>query len=421
MVRSLLHKLILFFVPGAVLLSFGFFFVEDHRFYAWVPLTARLVSITAPIAGIIVGWRFQRSRLVFGVIILAICNWLVHEFPFHGYGATPEGRYVFNLLGILLPLDFFLLALINERGLISRYGIARLILIAVQPVVFYAVYKIDPALGSWLEKPLFPDFALDNLFISQSVLFSFCVFLICIGIYYLLEQDLFIGGLFWGLVSVFTGLGLYGAGPKVSLFLGIAQIMLLVAVLESAYFLAYRDELTGLPSRRSLNEYSMKMGRKYAISMLDIDFFKKFNDRYGHDVGDQVLCMVAARLSEVTCGGKAFRYGGEEFTIVFPNKTAEEVLPEVEKLRKTIQTAGFTMRSKTRPVRKKNKARNKSADKAETQGRKTVTSYKVTVTVSAGIADRADNRKSFEDVLKAADKSLYTAKKQGRNKVCLFS
>ena len=72
--------------------------------------------------------------------------------------------------------------------------------------------------------------------------------------------------------------------------------------------------------------------------MLDVDHFKKFNDSYGHESGDQALRLVASRLSHITGGGKAYRYGGEEFAIVFPNKSSEEVFVYLDRMRRVIET-----------------------------------------------------------------------------------
>lgn len=96
-----------------------------------------------------------------------------------------------------------------------------------------------------------------------------------------------------------------------------SQVMLMIAAAASheAYQMAFRDELTGLPGRRALNERMQRLGRNYVIAMTDVDHFKKFNDTHGHDVGDQVLRLVASRLSKVTGGGRAHRYGGEEFAL----------------------------------------------------------------------------------------------------------
>ena len=133
---------------------------------------------------------------------------------------------------------------------------------------------------------------------------------------------------------------------------GTAGLILVFAVLEHGYDIAYRDELTGLPGRRAFNNVMEQLGGTYAIAMCDVDHFKRFNDTYGHDVGDQVLRMVASKLSQVGGGGRAFRYGGEEFLVVFRGRSAGEAEPFVESLRRSIADAGFVLRSPDRPERK---------------------------------------------------------------------
>jgi len=172
--------------------------------------------------------------------------------------------------------------------------------------------------------------------------------------------------------------------------------------------MAFRDELTALPTRRSLNEALLKLGNTYTVAMVDIDFFKKFNDRYGHDVGDQVLAMVAAMLTRVGGGGRAFRYGGEEFTILFPGKNLQEATPHLEKLREAVADAGFKVRSADREG-KSSGNRKKGGDSAK----------KVSLTISIGMAQRDATRKSSQAVIKAADQALYRAKEAGRNRVSL--
>ncbi|UCF55947.1 MAG: GGDEF domain-containing protein, partial [Deltaproteobacteria bacterium] len=170
--------------------------------------------------------------------------------------------------------------------------------------------------------------------------------------------------------------------------------------------MAFKDELTGLPARRALNEELLKLGSSYTAAMLDIDFFKKFNDRYGHDVGDQVLRMIAAKIAKVTGGGKAFRYGGEEFTIIFPGKFADEVIPHLERLRKAVGASSFVIRGPMRP-------RKKPEDPKKIKGSR----QKVSITVSIGAAERNESHTSPQQVVDAADKALYRAKKAGRNRV----
>ena len=177
-----------------------------------------------------------------------------------------------------------------------------------------------------------------------------------------------------------------------------------VVVIDS-YYLAFRDDLTTLPSRRALNQYALSLGRRYCVAMLDIDHFKKFNDNYGHDIGDQVLKLVAAKLSEIKSGGRVFRYGGEEFTAIFPRKSAEEAKEELENLRRSIADYNITIRH---PIRKTKKER-KPTSRNNTKN--------VSVTISIGVATR-NVKDSFEHTLKEADKALYRAKKKGRNQVC---
>src|SRR4051812_45029006 len=90
-----------------------------------------------------------------------------------------------------------------------------------------------------------------------------------------------------------------------------AGMIILCSIIENSYVLAYHDELTTLPARRSFNDSILSLQNPYTIAVVDIDHFKSFNDTYGHDIGDQVLCMVATRLAHVTGNGQAYRIGGE--------------------------------------------------------------------------------------------------------------
>jgi diguanylate cyclase (GGDEF)-like protein len=165
-------------------------------------------------------------------------------------------------------------------------------------------------------------------------------------------------------------------------------------------------ELTGLPGRRALNEQLLKLGSRYAIAMVDIDHFKLFNDDHGHDVGDQLLRMVGARLLSLEGGGQAFRFGGEEFSVLFDGKTREEAAPVLEKFRADLASAPFIVRGKSRP-------RKKPTNTPLPAG----SQKKVSVTVSIGVAAPEGSGGTPEQVIKAADATLYRAKRSGRNKL----
>jgi diguanylate cyclase (GGDEF)-like protein len=193
-----------------------------------------------------------------------------------------------------------------------------------------------------------------------------------------------------------------------SAFATAAGVILLVAVLQESHRLAFRDELTNLPSRRALEERLAGLGPSYAIAMIDVDHFKQFNDAHGHHVGDQVLKLVGARLARIEGGGSAYRYGGEEFCVLFSERSLEEALPHLEKLRKDIEDYRIAVRGGDRPKARETGARLRATRNPE----KTLS-----VTVSIGAAERDDTLIRPTLVIRAADEALYRAKRAGRNRV----
>jgi diguanylate cyclase (GGDEF)-like protein len=200
----------------------------------------------------------------------------------------------------------------------------------------------------------------------------------------------------------------WGGSPDVfAAFMTAAGAMLVVALLQESHQLAFRDELTGLLGRRALEERLRGLGARYALAMVDVDHFKKFNDTHGHDVGDQVLKLVAARLAEIGGGGIAYRYGGEEFSVLFPDRDAADALPHLEALREAIERYRMAVRGADRPRKPDDTHRlrkNKPAQKA------------LSITVSIGLA-QPDGARTPSQVLKAADEALYRAKQAGRNRL----
>ena len=218
----------------------------------------------------------------------------------------------------------------------------------------------------------------------------------------------------WPQLSVVYGVFVFAAGA-----------MLLLAVLQDSHRMAFRDDLTGLPGRRALKEKLVSLGPAYTIAMVDVDHFKNFNDAHGHDVGDQVLKLVGARLAGIDGGGKAFRYGGEEFAILFADRTIEEALPSLETLRKSIETYKMAVRTEQhrRNEARQNRDRRSSAksaftlDKPRAAPLRSNRSELLSVTVSIGVAQRTELMETPEAVIRLADEAMYRAKSAGRNRV----
>jgi GGDEF domain-containing protein len=217
-------------------------------------------------------------------------------------------------------------------------------------------------------------------------------------------------GIFWSLLMLALALqGPTHPGPA-GVYLAGACLTLGLSVMETSYAMAYKDDLTGLPARRALLRDLEAMGPVYAAAMVDVDHFKRFNDRYGHDVGDQVLRMVAGRLAKGPGGARAYRYGGEEFTLLYPGKTLQEALPHAKAVRRSVEDATFMLRSWRRPKKK-------PVDPGAWRGQGGRSAKRLSVTISVGIADSTGPDSTPEAVLKKADRALYKAKRAGRNRV----
>ncbi len=187
----------------------------------------------------------------------------------------------------------------------------------------------------------------------------------------------------------------------------VVPLLATTGILIEAYSHAYVDTLTRLPGRRSMESYGKQLGKRYAVAMIDIDHFKQFNDTHGHHVGDQVLRMVAGRLRGVGAGGRVFRYGGEEFTILFRHDDRDAVTAELERLRSVVGDKPFVLRGSSRPPDRKGKRQRGWGSNRQ----------KATVTISLGVAFSSGHGRKIDDVRKKADEALYKAKKKGRNRV----
>ena len=203
-------------------------------------------------------------------------------------------------------------------------------------------------------------------------------------------------------------------------FVAASAGILIVSVMQESWRMAFRDALTGLPNRRALEEQLRALAPPYTVAMVDVDHFKKFNDTHGHDIGDQVLKLVAARLAEVEGGGRAFRYGGEEFTVLFPGQRVAETMAHLEKLRGDVELYKMTLRGADRPKdREEGEKRRTARSEIGPAGPQDFerTDQLLSVTVSIGAAEPGRRMKTSAEVVKGADEALYRAKERARNRV----
>lgn len=311
-----------------------------------------------------------------------------------------------ELLPFFIPIPFIFLHLSGERGFFTLSGIFKLVLcliclLAAPLTVLFAAdqvpafFNLVPRYGFWgveISLILFLEFALllavlifirEHSFYVHNQLFTFWI--------------VFAAAFSLAIGDQTGGRQMSGGLLNHSLMYNIAAGLFTLRAVNYAWSKAYRDSLTQIRGRMSLDEKLEKLSGDYAIAMIDIDKFKDFNDTYGHDSGDVVL-QVVADLIENHSSGYAYRFGGEEFTVVYPGKLYEEVEQELEELRKTVagRRVGVTRKSKraTKVLKKK-------------------------VTISIGLADSAGKFDTAQEVLNAADNALFKAKDEGRNRLCI--
>jgi diguanylate cyclase (GGDEF)-like protein len=417
-------------VPGGVLLALTAALVNSSLFAQIAPsLSVYYVAVFA--AGLGLAWRFNSSRVLFSLLVLLLAHRAVDFFSgsqVHsalGYAAKIQpgpGRTAVALAALLIPLNFVVFAAMRERGLIMAGIAPRCGLIFLESVIFAILCRPE-------NNPVNPHHAI-NPVIPLWILLSFVIAIAVFIRRFFQTRKPVEPGFVWSVAAIFLWLEFAPVGKMSDAYVATAALILAASLIETSYVLAYHDELTGIRGRRAFNESLLSLDQQYAIAIVDIDHFKKFNDTYGHDVGDQVLCMVAKRLSEVGGDGQAFRCGGEEFAIVFRNNSAKEAFEHLEALRQIIERSTFHVRgterrseTKAEADDRRNELRASISDRRKSAKKKTPSASpkqapdRLSVTVSIGVSEPSTRYRQPEQVIQAADQALYRAKHKGRNRV----
>ncbi len=403
-------------VPGGILVAVAIL-LHTGLLSASVPVVV-FAFYAALVAGLLLAWRFHSSRIFFALLVLFLAQHAVAYFSAGHLAGSASSRTVLAAVGLLLPVNFVILALQQERGFVLPRVAAATLALFVESVMVAVLCRPDAlaATPHGLRHIAFPPplpFA--------TVLVSAAAAAVLL-IRFLLFRKPVESGLFWAMAASLLAIRFGGVGRIPSAYFATAAFTVAVSIVETSYLLAYHDELTTLPSRRAFHEALLRLEAPYSIAMVDIDHFKKCNDTYGHDTGDQVLRLMASRLARVTGGGQAYRCGGEEFAVVFPGKNTHEVLEHLEQLRASIEASSFRLRGRDRRRDERGPERRNLRSATRSQGHlirdlSRGGPVQISVTASMGVASSGTENSSAEDVIKAADKALYRAKEAGRNRI----
>lgn len=404
MIRVVFRKLASLVVPVFVLTAAGLGLPRLAGLPSpWRELLPNLPMLTITV-GLLLSFHFRRGRVFAVLLILAALYWSVYSWPLEGQTVTPAGL-AFQLLALLFPINITLFCFMRERGVLTTAGRMRLGFLVLQAgVIAWLIRYHAGGVAEFLNREIVHSRFPDGIALSQPALLLLALAFILAAIRVAFRQSPVDSALLCTMVAVAAVCSWPTTANLPVIFITAAALILTLGVLQDSYDMAFRDDLTGLPSRRALNERLMDLGRQYIVAMLDVDHFKNFNDTYGHDVGDQVLKMVAGKINGVKGGGKPFRYGGEEFTVIFPRRRLAEAIAHLEEVRKTIAAYQLVLRDSARPKKAVQGKSQRGSGSGET----------VSVTISIGVAESGD-RSTPAEVLREADKALYRAKRKGRN------
>lgn len=343
---------------------------------------------------LIISFRFYKYNITLLLFFLANMLLLIEVSQFHFLSL--DKTFLFNGFTVLMIANIMLLSLFRRRQIRRKVIllIGMFFLCQVACLGFLA-FLIQLKIVEIVTISVLPNAIIQFLpNVSQVVLLVFILGYCSLLVNRLLTEQQFskIG------LDMLVGIAVYqvyyfNQGMDLVVFLAILMGIVAINLFQDIYHHAYLDQLTQIPSRRALEEQANKLTSGYTVAMADIDFFKKFNDTYGHDVGDQVLAFIANILQK-HCKGMTFRYGGEEFTLLFPKSSLKDSFDHLEELRQIVANSPFRLR------------------KVDQHNNKNST---VKVTISIGVAEHSKKHNSFAQVLKAADLALYRAKKKGRN------
>ena len=350
-----------------------------------------LPALTAPLANLVallLALAFRRNRAVLLLLVITLAAAALAAFP-----ALIAGRQDAALM--FAPWLLLAGAAMPERGLLARRN---LLLLFATSVAVWLTFAAPPHVWSSLHTAL----PLGALPWSANAIAAALVG-VAAGLC-ALRRVLRGGPMEAGLAAVLlcTAFAVSPAARNGSATpaLAAAGAVAVLAVLYASFRMAFIDTLSGLPNRRALDEALARLSGDYAVAMVDIDHFKRFNDTHGHAAGDLVLKAVATQLRAIR-GGRAFRFGGEEFCVLF-GSTHARAAEACEAARQRVEQARVRIRSVPNPRRRTQAVRRDEASD-------------VRVTISIGLAERDAAARTPDEVLKIADQALYRAKASGRN------
>ena len=379
---------------GALLLRY---LLADHPLNSTSQLDFLLLQLPYILLGLAALMALLSNHaLVAGITISLLCAyWLIQSFLQSPLNSQPASQ-IFYLLTLLSPMLMITYALLPQSSCLQLQGLLAVLLTPLIILLIAGLLAIN-----------------QQLFLAAALSWTlyFIAISLCLGLSLYRQKSIHNSLLGCSLMSLMTYGWIQLNSVSAFMFSGMG-LLLAINLTVSLLQIGYRDDLTQIGNRRALQQTAKTLRGPYSVAIVDADYFKKINDQFGHDLGDQALRVIASLLKQTADGGKPFRYGGEEFCLLFKGKTEQEVLDTMEACRQAIANYDMVVRDKKhRPTKSKQGETRRGASKRKSN-------FRLTVSIGVASSDSANPNGSinpFEQVLKSADKALYRAKASGRN------
>jgi diguanylate cyclase (GGDEF)-like protein len=405
---SLLWKsLLAVLFPGGLIFLIAIGFLHPQGLPMWLQQPIAALPYIVLTFGLIFGWYFSSSRMILSLLVLALADRALVLFPNTGADQAAVNQTIVAVTAFLVPLNLLAFSILKEDSLSTLRGVARVVLVLIQPFLLLWLCLPDQHdLASSFTREYIPSLYTDWTAISQPALFAFATALLLHFIRFALHRDPLEGGAIWALFAVFVAYHTSRYGWQPTNFFMAAGLILFVTLLQSFYQRTYRDELTGIPGRLAYEEAIGQLGKRFSLAVIGIDQLTQYANVHGKSVSDQILKRAASRIQAACSAGQIFRTTGEEFTVLFPGKSATDTLGTLDTVRKSVEAIGLYLRGRDRVWEKQRGTKDAgSRDRA------------LPITLSIGVGEKLNDSATLTLVIKSAYRGLYEAKGIGGNVV----
>ena len=325
--------------PGLVFLLLAVLLATFGANASWLPATTGWYSLVVYTTGFVLAWRFRRSRVAAVVLGLFMMDLLLRP---SSSALQPGVGSIWDASGVLFLFLMPVVVSMKDRGVSSRRGFTQVAIVLGGLASGLLFWAVRPEFLSWTWQPFLP-WDLPELGLSDAALVVGLFALLLTGGLAVSRGHRLDKGFFWIVIAFLLALRGGSESVESTMYLTMAGLMLLVNVMEKLYSFSASDDVTGLPTRRALRREVKAAGPAYALAFVGVDHYGDLYDRYGRDTSDRVIKRVAMHLGKTSVTGRVFRYGYEEFALVYTGRGRDDVLGDLEMLRADIEDFRFEL------------------------------------------------------------------------------